>query len=190
MTPELRAARDRLARFAGPEFQPPTLDLPSDFTYTLTEVERIVSEAVQGIRETLAPDLRLVLTATDRSLPAAYEPKPKPHGHPWHACGSCSSDGMHPGNGCTNCRHTGFDQTPCRKCDDDPASRVILKPIDAERPMEPDESRCARCLTLFAGTALRSDPHRRYLRTAYCRACVQACNEAPAGHRCVICAGD
>lgn len=165
MTPEIRAARDRIAADAD-------------------EAERVHS----SLATTRISDLRLVLAALDRALPTRYDPKP--HGHPWHACGSCSSDGMHPGNGCTNCRHTGFDQTPCRKCDDDPASRVILKPIDAERPMEPDESRCARCLTLFAGTALRSDPHRRYLRTAYCRACVQACNEAPAGHRCVICAGD
>lgn len=58
----------------------------------------------------------------------------KPHGHPWHACATCSPDGMHAGKGCHNCRQTGYDQTPCRTCADDPDSRVDLGRMKPEEP--------------------------------------------------------
>lgn len=73
----------------------------------------------------MTPEVR---AARDRIT--AYDPKP--HGHPWHACGTCSPDGTHAGPGCHNCRETGYDQTPCRTCIDDPATRVDLGRIDPE----------------------------------------------------------
>lgn len=45
-----------------------------------------------------------------------YKNHPKAHHNLYrhnHVCASCSLDGIKPGVGCINCRHTGMDQMPC-----------------------------------------------------------------------------
>lgn len=68
MTPEIRAARDRLARFAGPDFQPTLApDPPHDLGYyTTDEVKRLLGQVERGIRDTLAPDIRAIVEALDQ----------------------------------------------------------------------------------------------------------------------------
>lgn len=67
MTPELRAARDRLAGFADAGFPMPALDLPDRLGHvTVAEAQRLVGQIMHGVHETLAPDLALVLAALDR----------------------------------------------------------------------------------------------------------------------------
>lgn len=39
-----------------------------------------------------------------------------------HVCLSCSPTGDQPGPGCINCRHTGWDQTPCQLSTSEPAT--------------------------------------------------------------------
>lgn len=43
------------------------------------------------------------------------KPKPDPYFHN-HVCRTCSPDGKNPGQGCINCRQTGYDQSPCPNC--------------------------------------------------------------------------
>jgi hypothetical protein len=68
VTPDERAARDRLARYAGPDAPPfPAVNPPPGITHlTVAEANRMVAQIAAGIRDTLAPDLHLVLAALDR----------------------------------------------------------------------------------------------------------------------------
>jgi hypothetical protein len=67
VTPETRAARDRLARYAGPDFQPPPIDLPRHLNcLTIAEVERLIGRIESDIRDTLAPDIRAIVEALDQ----------------------------------------------------------------------------------------------------------------------------
>lgn len=67
MNPETRAARDRLARFAGSDFQAPPLDLPTEVNcLTIAEVKKLVTGAEEAVREAITPDLLTVLAALDQ----------------------------------------------------------------------------------------------------------------------------
>lgn len=67
MTPETRAARDWLARFAGPDFRFTAPDPPGDLDHvTIPELKRMLTLVADGIRDTLAPDIRVVLAVLDR----------------------------------------------------------------------------------------------------------------------------
>jgi hypothetical protein len=73
VTPELRAARERLLRFADPSASAfPPLDLGTSIT--TAEVKRLVAQIGDGVRDTLAPDIRLVVAALDAALPTRYDP--------------------------------------------------------------------------------------------------------------------
>lgn len=76
MTPELRAARERLLRFADPAAPAfPPLDLGTSITHlTTVEVKRLVAQIGDGVRDTLAPDIRLLVAALDAALPTRYDP--------------------------------------------------------------------------------------------------------------------
>lgn len=101
MTPEIRAARDRLARFAGPDFPMPALELPDSLgQVTVAEARRLVDQSVQGVRETLVPDLCLVLAALDRALPTRYDHQLYGGGHASGQCEDCfccTASGCHAG---------------------------------------------------------------------------------------------
>lgn len=66
VTPETRAARDRLARFARPDFPMPAPDLPDALgPFTAAQLNRVTDELMRGVQETLAPDIHAVLAALD-----------------------------------------------------------------------------------------------------------------------------
>lgn len=70
MTPETRAARDRLARYARPDFPMPAPDLPDALgPFTAAQLNRVTDELMRGVQETLAPDIRAVLAALDMPCP-------------------------------------------------------------------------------------------------------------------------
>lgn len=67
MTPEARAARDRLARYAGPDWHFAGPDFPEiPGGYTGADINQVVEQCEQGVHDTLAPDIRTVLAALDQ----------------------------------------------------------------------------------------------------------------------------
>jgi hypothetical protein len=68
MNPETRAARDRLARYASPDAPPypPFKVGPEVAGFTPQQVQRLIAQITEGIRDTLAPDVNAVLAALDR----------------------------------------------------------------------------------------------------------------------------
>lgn len=75
MTHDLRAARDRLARYAGPDTPPfPPFKVGSEIaSFTPGEVKRLIAQIAEGIRDTLAPDVLAVLAAPDLHARQAQE---------------------------------------------------------------------------------------------------------------------
>lgn len=86
MTPETRAARDRLAAFAQPGYPMPDLKLPDSVgPLTVTEVRRIVQQITRGMQETLAPDILLMLAELDETQ--------RPCSHTWNGHIDASESG-------------------------------------------------------------------------------------------------
>jgi hypothetical protein len=109
VTPETRAARDRLARFAAADFPMPALRPIPEITHlTQAEAAHLVDQVMRGIQETLAPDLHIVLAALDNALPGRYDRQPVAivvsDAEEWNCedCMCCSRERCHPGedSGC------------------------------------------------------------------------------------------
>ncbi len=106
MTSEVRAARDRLARYAAPGAPPfPPFKVGPGITHlTAAEVVRLVAQITEGIRDTLAPDLRLVLAALDRHEAIAEHDRRAAQAvcEEWNAGRSCEDCSCCTAGGCRN----------------------------------------------------------------------------------------
>lgn len=93
----------------------------------LSEIQKKVVEEHCKLRAaTMREDIQKIKKAHTEAVVAAVDkhkaenicrlkPKPDPYFHN-HVCSTCSPDGIKPGNGCINCRQSGYDQTPCPNC--------------------------------------------------------------------------